>query len=126
MNVKELILELDLEKDKFNIARSRIEELRLKIAHTICPIKISEQVKFLKDGKYYEGIVEYIHYATHTTDGLFPQRGALTGWCVGGHRINKTTGKVGKVSFSIVSFDVVSKNGVWEYTERTLEQLLGD
>ena len=123
MNLDDLKKDLDLEKNKFNAAKDKIEELRLKIAFSICPIKVGEHVKYLKNGKGYEGIVECIHYATDLMDSLHPKPGVETGWAAGGHRINKTTGKVGKVSFSIVSFEATLKNGIWEIEERTLEQL---
>ena len=125
MKIEELEQELDSEKEKFNAAKEKIEELRLKIAFEICPIKVGELVRFVKKGKKYEGIVEYIHYATYPIEHLQPQPGALTGWSVGGHRINKTTGKVGPIRFSIVSFEAILKDGVWEITEKTLEQLFG-
>ena len=123
MNIEELEKELNLEKEKFNASKDKIEELRLKIALASCPIKIGDRVKYVKNGKEYEGIVEYIHYATDLMDNLYPKPGALTGWSAGGHKINKTTGDVGKVGFSIVSFEATLNNGVWEITERTLEQL---
>lgn len=125
MNVKTLVKELDLEKEKFNAAKNKIENLRLKIALELCPIKIGERVKYVKNGKKYEGIVEYIHYATDLMDSLNPKPGTLTGWSAGGHRINKTTNEVGKIEFSIVSFDATLKADIWEVTEKTIEQLFG-
>ena len=125
MSIEKLKQELDLEKNKFNTAKHKIEELRLKIALATCPIKIGEKVKYKKGGKDYEGIVEYINYATDLMDNLDPQPGARTGWSAGGHRVNKSSGTVGEVSFAIVSFEASLNNGVWEINQRTLDQLFG-
>lgn len=124
MDIDELKAELDREKVNFNNAKSRIEELRLEIARRICPLKVGETVKYVKGGKEYQGIVKNIHYAVETMDALFPELGSETGWSVSGPRINKTTGKAGKFSFSISSLSHELRSGVWVCTQ-SIEKFLG-
>lgn len=113
MNIEKLKADLDQEKAKYNDAKEKIEELRLEIANSLCPLKVGERVKFSKGGKEYEGLVEHIHYAIDTMDGLFPKIGAETGWSASGRRVNKTTGEVGNVSFSVSSLDFELQSGIW-------------
>ena len=50
---------------------------------------------------------------------------APTLWAASGHRVNKTTGDVGKWSFAIVSDSAMLEDGKWVLAERGIEAALG-
>ena len=125
MSVDNWQAELDDAKARFLKAEAEIKDLRQRIADVLCPLHIGGNVTVEEEGKVFEGVVEYIHFATKQEELLGPVVGAETGWSVGGRRFNKTTGQVGKWTFGINSFDYKPQNGRWVRQGRSLDSILG-
>ncbi len=124
MTIEELKLKLDDAKHRFLIAREEIESLRQDIAESLCPLKVGDTVSIVDNGKEYDGVVEYINPATPPCEFLNPVAGVDTGWVVGGHRINKGTGEVGKWFFGINSLESKLVNGQWVLKKQGIEKFL--
>lgn len=116
---------LDDAKWRFLAAQAEIAALRQQIAAAACPLSVGDQVTVVDRGKIYDGVVEDIHYALTAEELLYPAVGAPTLWAASGHRVNKTTGVVGKWSFAIVSDSAKLEDGKWVLAERGIEAALG-
>jgi hypothetical protein len=116
---------LDDAKRRFLEAKREIEVLRAAIASETCPLKVGETITVVEDGKEIKGVIESIHAATSREELLDPVVGADPGWAAAGPRINKTTGKTGKRSFGIDSFEAKLVDGKWIVTKQTLDEILG-
>lgn len=116
---------LDDAKRRFLGAQAEIATLRQQIAAAACPLSVGDQVTVVDRGKTYDGVVEDIHYALTAEELLDPAVGAPTLWAASGHRVNKSTGAVGKWSFAIVSDSATLEDGKWVLAERGIEAALG-
>lgn len=112
-------------KQRFLDAQQDVETLRQKIAVAQCPLQIGDTVMIVDGGKTYEGVVEHVGHAMSAAELLGPVVGAPTLWAASGHRVNKTTGQIGKWSFTIVSDSAEFLDGKWVIAERSIEAFLG-
>lgn len=112
-------------KQRFLDAQQDVDILRQKIAVAQCPIQIGDTVTIVDGGKTYEGVVEHVGPAMSAEELLGPVVGAPTLWAASGHRVNKTTGQIGKWSFAIVSDSAEFLDGKWVIAERSIEAFLG-
>ncbi|ODP36781.1 hypothetical protein [Sphingomonas turrisvirgatae] len=112
-------------KQRFLDAQQDVETLRQKIAVAQCPLQIGDTVMIVDGGKTYEGVVEHVGHAMSAAELLGPVVGAPTLWAASGHRVNKTTGQIGKWSFAIVSDSAEFLDGKWVIAERSIEAFLG-
>ncbi|HVZ18058.1 MAG TPA: hypothetical protein VG897_13130 [Terriglobales bacterium] len=87
---------LDDAKRRFLQAEQEIHDIHNSIARAACPLKVDDTVTIVKNGKEYQGIVNYIGAALTSSELLTPIIGAETGWVASGRRIKKTTGELGK------------------------------
>ena len=112
-------------KRRYLEVKAEIAKLRQQIAAAACPLSVGDPVTVVDRGKTYDGVVEHIGYALTGEELLDPVVGAPTPWVANGHRVNKTTGDVGKWSFAIVSDSAELQDGKWVLAERSIEATLG-
>ena len=116
--------DLDDAKRRFLLVKDEIDTLRLKIALAACPLQLGERVTVKNSEAVFDGVVDTISPSLVIADLIEPVVGAPTGWAASGKRINKTTGEVGKWSFS-VSSGAELRDGVWHIPAGGLEATLG-
>ena len=99
--------QLDDAKKRFLAAKDEIEELRLKIATALCPLKVGDHVSVIEQTRGYEGIVDRIDYCTEASEMLGPIVGSPTSWSVGGLKKSKNSDDLTTRQFSLCGLNSV-------------------
>jgi hypothetical protein len=113
-NIETLKAELKELKTQHHDVLEKLEEKKMEIALSECPLKIGEKVKLIYPDKEIEGEITHIHYCyKNIVDQVLNNVDSFPTWGVQGRRINKTSGEVGKWGFSanpiFFDYDDISK-----------------